>query len=99
MTRIAEIGSSSKIKLLKLNTANFETDETVEKLADILQLASFLKKCEIGYQLGNRKVKVAIEYASDEAVGSIVISDKATKQVICRRETNKTEANQKIEII
>ena len=43
-------------------------------------------------------MKVAIEYASDEAVGSIVLSDKATQQVICRTEINKKEANQKIEI-
>ena len=32
-------------------------------------------------------------------MGSIVILDKETRQEICRRETAKTEAQQKIEIV
>ena len=43
-------------------------------------------------------VRVKIEYESSESMGSIVISDINTKEVICRRETNKTEAQQKIRI-
>ena len=39
-----------------------------------------------------------IEYASEERTGFIVLSDRETQQEICRRETGKTEANQKIEI-
>ena len=39
-----------------------------------------------------------IEYAADEIMGSIVFLDEANEQEICRRETDKTEALQKIEI-
>ena len=55
-------------------------------------------KCNIKGQQGNRKVKVTVEYASDEGLGCIVLKDLATDQEICRRETTKTEALQKIEI-
>ena len=48
--------------------------------------------------MGNRKVKVEVEYASDERMGSIVIKDLSTDQEICRRETDKREAYQKIEL-
>ena len=54
--------------------------------------------CNIKGQKGNRKVKVKVEYASNEGLGSIVLQDLATDQEICRRETSKTEAYQKIEI-
>ena len=54
--------------------------------------------CNIQKQKGNWKVKVTVEYASDEGLGSIVLKDLATEQEICRRETTKTEALQKIEI-
>ena len=37
-----------------------------------------------------------IEYAKDEGMGSIVILDQDTDQEICRRETTKKEAQQKI---
>ena len=43
-------------------------------------------------------MKVTVEYASDEGLGSIVRKDLATDQEICRRQTTKTEAYQKIEI-
>ena len=68
----------------------------MEKLADILQSARYLKDLDIFYQIGSREVIVEIAYASDEGMGSIVIKGKATKKEICRRETNKTEVQQKI---
>ena len=37
-------------------------------------------------------------YATDEEMGSIMLLNKAIEQEICRRETIKTEAHQKIEI-
>ena len=55
-------------------------------------------ECNITGQKGNRKIKVEVEYASDEGLGSIVLKDLDTDHEICRRETAKTEANQKIEI-
>ena len=39
-----------------------------------------------------------IEYANDDVMGFIVLSDRETSQEICRKETNKTEAHQNIEI-
>ena len=53
------VDHNSKLVTLDLRrSANFETDETTEKLADILCMACFLKKCDIREQQGSRKVKV-----------------------------------------
>ena len=73
-------------------SANFSTQESVEKLADILVSARFFKGCSIMDQRG-RKIKVEIEYATAEVMGSIVISDMKSNQVLCRRETIKKEAH------
>ena len=43
-------------------------------------------------------MKVEVKYASDEGMGSIVLKGLDTDEEICRRETDKTEAYQKIEI-
>ena len=73
-------GISSKLKTLSLEWSKFEADETVEKLADILQLASNLKKIDIAWQEdARRQVLVEIQYASEDAMGSIVLFDKATR--------------------
>ena len=64
----------------------------MEKLADILSSAPYLKKVNIIEQRSSRKVKVAIKYASEEGIGSIQLLDKKTNEIIVRRETNKTEA-------
>ena len=53
------------------------------KMAEILQLASNLKQCDISNQEGRRKVKVEIEYASAGKMGSIVLLDQSTEQIIC----------------
>ena len=81
LTRIADHPStSSSLKTLNLDlAANFDADETVEKLADILQSASCLSKCNIKNQWCDRKVKVEIEYASDEGMGCIVLLNQATQ--------------------
>ena len=99
ISRIADHPSTStKLQTLNLSNVSFDADETVEKLADILQLALNLKKCDISGQEGSRKVNVEVEYANDQGMGSIMLSDRRTREVICRRETSKTEANQKMEI-
>ena len=99
VTRIADHPSNStRLQTLNLRGANFEIDETVEKLADILQSASQLKKCNILNQQGSRCVYVEIKYAIQEVVGSIRLLKNATDQEICKRVTTKTEALQKIMI-
>ena len=65
----------------------------MEKLADILQSAFYLKNVNIFEQRGKRKVKVEIAYASDESIGSIKVKDMKTNEVICSRETTKKEDN------
>ena len=42
LARIADIGTSSKLEGLNIDeSANFDANETVEKLADILQMAPY----------------------------------------------------------
>ena len=57
---------SYNLRLTHLNLAfaNFDADESVEKLADILQLARSLIELDISNQKGSRKVKVVIVYAT-----------------------------------
>ena len=90
--------TSTTLQTLGLSQTNWEADETVEMLADILQLASNLKKCDIrgGHRQQNRFINVQIEYARIQSTGayqagSIVIRG---SRVICTRETNRTEENQ-----
>ena len=58
-------GTYNKLSTLELSYSNFDSDETVYKLADILKSAFHFKKCNIRSQVGNRKVKVEIQYAND----------------------------------
>ena len=51
-------GTYNKLSTLDLTGFNFDADETVEKLADILESAFHFKKCVISRQASNRKVKV-----------------------------------------
>ena len=63
---IAECGVCSTLKELNLlYSTNFDSDESVRKLADILATASVLKKCDISGQRGNREIKIEVEYATD----------------------------------
>ena len=65
----------------------------------------YLKICDIKgrgkgkRQNGPRIINVEIQYANDKGMGCIVLSERNTQQEICRRETSKTEADQKIEIV
>ena len=94
MTRIADHPSTtSKLSTLNIKDSNFEANETVEKLADILQSAFYLKSVDINNIRGSRKVKVDIAYANDEGMGSIKVKDMTTNEIICSRETTKKEAN------
>ncbi len=96
LTRIANLAALNTLLLDK--SLNFDANESVEKLADILQSAPHLKKCDIRQQQSDREVKVAVRYATDGEMGSIVISDKETEQEICSKETSKTEAGHEIDI-
>ena len=78
------------------NSVNFDSDESVRKLADILAIAPVLKKCDIGYQEGNRKISVDVEYATEVSLGAIVI--KSSGQEIHRRETDKKAASHRMSI-
>ena len=49
-------------------------------------------------QLGDRNVKLVIEYAIDQEMGSIVLINKETKEEICRRETARKEEYSEINI-
>ena len=98
LTRIAECSVCSTLQELNLNgSANFDSDKTVRKFADILATAPDLKKCSISYQEGNRKVKITVEYATEERMGAIVITDRNNKE-IHRRETDKQEAHHNMQI-
>ena len=93
MTRIADIGTACKLQTLNLRySANFNADQTVERLADILQLAPLLNKCNIGTNKSSRAVKVEIQYAGNEGIGFIVLKGGLNSAEICQRETTKTEA-------
>ena len=51
----------------------------MRKFSDILDIAIKLKKCDISNHQGIRKIKVEMEYATEERMGTIVISDKKTE--------------------
>ena len=61
VTKIAELGDSSTLLMLDLQaSANFESDESVRKFAEILAIVPYLIYCDIMFQNGNRKVKVEV---------------------------------------
>ena len=99
VTRIAECGVCSTLKELNLEaSANFNSDVSVSKFADILAIAPVLKECNISRQIAGRKVRISVEYATEGRKGAIVMRDKKTKQEILRRETDKKEAHHHMEI-
>ena len=92
--KIAECGVCSTLQELKLyDSANFDSDESVRKFADILAIAPVLTKCDFREHEcnSNREVKFEVQYATEASIGAIVIIDKNTSQEIHRRETNKQE--------
>ena len=49
---------------------NFNSNESAEKLAEILQLAPAIEMCNIEYQSGDeQKIWVDFRYATDEETG------------------------------
>ena len=74
--------------------ANFEQDQSVEKLAEILSQSYQLAKCDISGQEGSRKVGVQVIYkpvAEEMQMGYVIVSDGATGEEIVRLETGKLE--------
>ena len=65
LTRIAEWGFSSPLKEIDLGSLDFDSDESIRCLADILAKAPSLRICNIENQGGNRKVKAKVNYASE----------------------------------
>ena len=92
MTRVAELSICSNISILNFSEFDFDSDESVRKLADVLAIAPVLKECNISYQESNRKIYVEVNYSNEESMGAIVIFDTSTNQEIYRRETYKQEA-------
>ena len=90
LTRFIECGVCNYLQTLILEwSTNFDSDESAAKLADILAIAPNLQECDIRQQQGNRIIKVVIEYATEERMGSIIIKDRETKAEIHRREIDK----------
>ena len=71
----------------------------MRKLADILATAPVLKKCNIKFPNYEGKIYVKVEYATEESMGAIVIMDHRTKEERYRRETDKQETYQKVDLI
>ena len=57
-----------------------------------MEARAIVSAFEVLENVGENGLKIEIEYATSEGEGSIVIKNRRTLQVICRRETNKTEA-------
>ena len=74
MTKITESNSFNSLKDLNLeSTANFNSDESVRKFADLLATAPHFNYCNIENQQGNRKIRVVVEYAAGVCMGAVVI--------------------------
>ena len=54
-------------------SANFDYDESVKKIADILATAPVLEKCNIQQQRGSKNIEVAVEYATEDSMGAIIV--------------------------
>ena len=61
MKTIAECGVCSTLNYLGLDcSANFDSDESVRKFADIIAIAPEFERCSFFSQVGNRNVMVEI---------------------------------------
>lgn len=47
LTRITDCGLTNNLKELSISTANFDSDQVVEKLADVLVISPKLTDCDI----------------------------------------------------
>ena len=71
-----------------------ERASSFDLLAELINKQVALKDLN----LCRNRVKLVMTYATDEEIGSIVLSDAETNRVICTKETTKREAGQKIVI-
>ena len=105
---LCESGSVATLQDLNMQlAANFSSDESCQYLALLIDTALALKKINIRGQVGEREVKLLLEYtivadpADDSVVpkqGSIKVVDRRDEsKVICERSTKRTETN-KVEI-
>ena len=64
--RIAECGVCDSLQTLILEwSTNFDLDESVIKLVDILATAPNLQECDIRQQSGSRTIIVEVDYATE----------------------------------
>ena len=105
---LCQSGSVATLQDLNMQlAANFSSDESCQYLALLIDTALALKKINIRGQVGEREVKLLLEYtivadpADDSVVpkqGSIKVVDRRDEsKVICERSTKRTETN-KVEI-
>ena len=89
LTKIAECSVCSSLKDIRLSAStNFDSDESVRKLADILAIAPALEACHFS----SEKIYVEVQYAIEGRKGAIVIRERKTKKEIHRRETDRQVA-------
>ena len=88
MTTIAACASYTLHEIYLAN-ANFDSDQSVMKLAEILATTPCLTKCDIRNQLSSREVRVEVLYATNEETGAVVMKDRLTGREICRHQTPK----------
>ena len=80
MTKITECNAFATLKDLNFyGTANFDSDESIKKLAQILATAPQIKKCNIESQTGSRNVTMRVDYATEERKGAVVVQDRSSR--------------------
>ena len=74
LTIIVESGACNTLQALIMERAtNFDSHESVVKLADLLAISANLEECDFREQQGSREIKAEIEYASEGRTGYIII--------------------------
>ena len=108
LSSVAEQCNVRPLKELNLRySANFESDEAVQMLADIIADSLQLAKIKTGSQRSSRKISVAVTYATEDAPGAVMVSESVYNrntyryevgQELCGKETQKQQASNEIEI-
>ena len=92
---LLQSGSLKTIEELKLcGSTDFSSDVTCATFSDLIDRADGLRECDIGRQVGERKIKVELMVSTVEIEGisgSIKITDINTKQLILNIETKRTK--------
>ena len=66
LIRIVECGVCDSLQTLIMEwSTNFDIDESVIKLVDILAISPNLQECDIRQQSGSRTIIVEVEYATE----------------------------------